>query len=259
MPKSPRQFRTPAIILSRRDFGESDRLLTIFTPVHGKLRVIAKGARKPKARISGHVELFTKSDCLIHRGRNLHILSQAELIEPYLGLREDLVRGAYANYAAELLDRFTTDEDISQAPVFALLEGTLRRIADETDPQLAVRFYELRLLELVGFMPETGECVRSRADLLPEAQYFSYDEGGVVSRAAAQDDRAGLIELDYESLKLLRHLGRSGGYDRLAQLRLSRRQHAELERILLGYITHVLESKLQSVAFIRRLRRASAP
>ena len=259
MPKAPRQFRTPAIILSRRDFGESDRLLTVFTPEHGKLRVIAKGARKPKARISGHVELFARSDCLIHRGRSLHILSQAELIEPYLGLREDLGRGAYANYVAELLDRFTTDEDISQAPLFALLEATLSRIAEAHDPQLATRFYELRLLDLVGFMPETSECVRSRAELLPESQFFSYDEGGVVSRAAAEDDRAGLVELDVASLKLLRFLQRSADYARLSSLRLSVRQHAALERILLGYITHVLESKLQSVAFIRRLRRASAP
>ena len=82
----PRQFRTQAIILSRRDFGEADRLLTLFTPARGKIRAIAKGARKPSAKVSGHVELFARSDCLIHRGRNLDILTQAELIEPYLGL-----------------------------------------------------------------------------------------------------------------------------------------------------------------------------
>ena len=107
MPK-PRQFRTQAIILSRRDFGESDRLLTLFTPARGKLRVIAKGARKPTAKLSGHVELFARSDCLIHRGRSLDILTQAELIEPYLGLREDLGRGALRQLrrrAARPLDR----------------------------------------------------------------------------------------------------------------------------------------------------------
>ena len=187
-------------------------------------------------------------------------LSQAELIEPYLGLREDLVRGAYANYAAGIAGSFHHRRR-HQPGARVRAAGTHIAGASPTKPTRSSRcaFMNCALLELVGFMPETGECVRSRADLLPEAQYFSYDEGGVVSRAAAQDDRAGLIALDYESLKLLRHLGRSGGYDRLAQLRLSRRQHAELERILLGYITHVLEIKLQSVAFIRRLRRASAP
>ena len=68
MPKPARQFRTQAIILSRRDFGESDRLLTLFTPARGKIRAIAKGARKPSAKVSGHVELSPRSDVMIHKG-----------------------------------------------------------------------------------------------------------------------------------------------------------------------------------------------
>ncbi|MCY3864171.1 MAG: DNA repair protein RecO, partial [Chloroflexi bacterium] len=144
----PRQFRTQAIILSRRDFGEADRLLTLFTPARGKIRAIAKGARKPSAKVSGHVELFARSDCLIHLGRNLDILTQAELIEPYLGLREDLARGAYANYVAELLDRFTADEEEASAELFTLLHQTLERIAAAADPRLAARYFELQLLDL---------------------------------------------------------------------------------------------------------------
>ena len=62
--------------------------------------------------------------------------AQAELTEPYRGLREDLRRGAYANYAAELLDRFTADEDINQAELFELLHQTLQRIAEADDPPL---------------------------------------------------------------------------------------------------------------------------
>ncbi len=259
MPKAPRQFRTQAIILSRRDFGESDRLLTLFTPERGKIRAIAKGARKPQAKLSGHVELFARSDLMIHRGRNLDIISQAELIEPYLGLREDLRRSAYANYVAELLDRFTADEDVSQRELFDLLDGTLSRVADAADPRLAARFYELRLLDLAGFRPELMACVLTRAELLPEAQFFSYEEGGVVSRAAAAQLGSALLSLEIETLKILRHLQRSAGdYDRVASLRLSRAQHAGVERILLGYIAHLLESKLQSVDFIRRLRGAAA-
>ena len=257
--KAPRQFRSPAIILSRRDFGESDRLLTLFTPGHGKIRAIAKGARKPQAKISGHVELFARSDCLIHRGRNLDILSQAELIDPYLGLREDLRRGAYANYVAELLDRFTADEDINQAELFTLLHETLGRIADAADPRLATRFYELHLLDLVGFRPELMECVVTRAELLPETQFFSYEEGGVVSRAGAAHTGSALISLESDTLKLLRHLQRHAeNYARVDSLRITPEQHSDAERVLLGYLTYLLESKLQSIDFIRRLR-AVAP
>ncbi len=256
MPKAQRQHRTQAIILSRRDFGESDRLLTLYTPVRGKVRAIAKGARKPSAKISGHVELFARSDCLIHRGRNLDILTQAELIDAYLGLREDLGRGAYASYVAELLDRFTADEEDDSADVFLLLHQTLSRIADSDDPRLAARYFELRLLDLAGFRPELQECVVARSDLLPEAQFFSYEEGGVVSRAAAPQVASRLAEIDFDTLKLLRHLQRSSeSYDGVSSLRITPDQHQGAERIMLGYMAHLLERKLESVDFIQRLRR----
>ena len=258
MPKPPRQFRTQAIILSRRDFGESDRLLTLFTPARGKIRAIAKGARKPSAKVSGHVELFARSDCLIHKGRNLDILTQAQLLEPYLGLREDLGRGAYANYVAELLDRFTADEDEESGDLFQLLHQSLARIAEAEDSRLAARFFELKLLDLVGFRPELSECVISREELKAETQHFSYEEGGVVSPAAATQVSSRLVEIDIVTLKLLRHLQRSAGaWEQVSSLRITAGQHNRAERIMLGYIAHLLERKLESVDFIRRLRQFS--
>src|SRR5262245_10066057 len=109
MPRPERSFRTQAIILKRRDFGEADRVVTILTPNHGKLDVVAKGARKPTSHKTGHVELFTRADMLIHHGRGLDIIAQVEMVAPYMALREDLSRGAYASYAAELLDRFAAE------------------------------------------------------------------------------------------------------------------------------------------------------
>lgn len=258
MPKPARQFRTQAIVLSRRDFGESDRLLKLFTPDYGKISAVAKGARKPKSKVGGHIELFARSDVLIHKGRSLDILVQAELIDPYLGLREDLRRAAYANYAAELLDRFTADEDVAQAELFALLHQSLRRIAEAADPRLAARFYELHLLDLAGFRPELMECVVTRQPLRPEAQFFSNDEGGVVSRSAAAQIGSKLAPLDFDTLKLLRHLRRNvQNYTPVQSLRVTPQQHAHAERIMLGYISHLLESRLQSIDFIRRLRQFS--
>ena len=76
-----RLYRTEAIVLRRADLGEADRLLTIFTPERGKLRVVAKGARKVGSRKGGHVELFTRSNLLIAKARELDIVSQAETVE----------------------------------------------------------------------------------------------------------------------------------------------------------------------------------
>ena len=97
MPSHERSFRTPAVILRRQDFGEADRLLVVLTPEHGKLRAIAKGARKPQSRKAGHIELFMRTKMLFARGRALDLVTQAELIDAYRPLREELVRVTYAS------------------------------------------------------------------------------------------------------------------------------------------------------------------
>jgi DNA repair protein RecO (recombination protein O) len=252
MPREERSYRTPGIILKRRGFGEADRLLTVITPDHGKIDLIAKGARKPTSTKTGHVELFTRADILVHRGRNLDIAAQVEMVEAYLPLREDLQRGAYASYTAELLDHFTTLGDENLSSLFNLLADTLQRLCEEDDLRLVVRYYELHLLDLVGFRPELNLCVFTHEAIQPEDQFFSYAEGGVVSPRAAQHSDS-LIALALRTLKLLRHMQRSP-YSHVGSLRVTQQLHNDVERLMLGYITYLLERRLQSVDFIRRIR-----
>jgi len=257
-----RVFRSEAIVLSRTDFGEADRLLVLFTPRHGKLRAIAKGARKPTTRKSGHVELYARTDLLLHRGRDLLIISQAEMTEAYLPLREDLTRTAYASYCVELLDRFTTDEDDSEsAPLFGLLDATLRRICTDSDQRLIARFYELRLLDIVGFRPDLARCSVCGEPVTPRDQFFSPVGGGIVcpecelARRRGEGETAGgsLLPVSQAALHALRALQREA-WERVAELRLAGPLHAELERLMLAYLVTLLERRLQSVDFIRRLR-----
>jgi DNA repair protein RecO (recombination protein O) len=252
MPRNERSFRTPVIILNRRDFGEADRLLTVISPHHGKFDVIAKGARKPTSAKTGHVELFTVADMLIHKGRELDIATQAEMMESYLPLREDLQRGAYASYCAELLDRFTFEGEDDLGELYDLLKDTLQRMCEREDLRLVARYYELHLLEFTGFRPELNECVFTHDPILPEDQFFSYSEGGVVSPHAARHG-VSLSPISLNTLKFLRYLQRSE-FSRVEQLEISPQLHSDVERLMLGYITYVLERRLQSVAFIRRIR-----
>ena len=252
MPRQARTFRTPALILRRQDFDEADRLLTVLTPQHGKLRAIAKGARKPIARKSGHVELFALVDMLLARGRELYIVVQAELQEPFLPLREDLVRGGYANYVVELMDRFTEEEDSSPAE-FKLLVQALGWLSEESDPALVARYYELRLLQLAGFAPALHRCAVGQEPLEPCDQFFSPADGGAV----CPEHHSGTereLPLSLTALKTLRHLQKHS-WQTVRTLRVRRTLHQELERLMLAYLTHVLERRLQSVDFLRRLRR----
>jgi len=256
MPRAERSFRTEALILKRRDFGEADRVLTVLTPAHGKRQAIAKGARKPISKKTGHVELFSRVDMLISSGRTFDIVSQAEMVTPYLALREDLTRGAYASYIAELTDRFSLDEDTEQADVFDLLAESFQNLCDDTDGRLAVRYFEVHLLDCAGFRPELHHCVFTFELVEPRDQYFSFSEGGIVSPSAAQY-ASSITPISLDALKLLRHIQRST-YSHVRTLtNLSESLHNEIEKIMLGTITYLLESKLQSVDFIRRIRRLS--
>src|SRR5437773_4085006 len=102
-------YKSEALIIKRINLGEADKILTIFTPNFGKLRVVAKGVRKVTSRLAGHVELFTRSQMLLAKGRNLDIVTQSEIVDAYRSMHDELSRLARASYAAELLDRFTPE------------------------------------------------------------------------------------------------------------------------------------------------------
>jgi len=252
MARHERTFRTEGIILRRHDFGEADRLLTVLTPEHGKLRGIAKGVRKPAGRMTGHVELFSCAMLMVAHGRELFTISQAEEITPFVALRESLDRGAYGYYIVELLDRFSEFEETNIA-LYHLLKAALEQLTQpEADLRLTTRYFELHLLELVGFRPVLFKCAAGGETLDPQDQYFSPMDGGVV----CPDHVRGrvVMPLSLTTLKMLRYM-QSQPYEIVAKLRVGADLHAELERILQGYILHLLETRLKSVDFIHSLRR----
>jgi DNA repair protein RecO (recombination protein O) len=247
-----RVYRTEAIVLRRTDFGEADRLLTVFTPERGKLKLIAKGARKPSSRKSGHVELFSYGHYLVAVGRELDIVTQAETLEPYLPLREDLLRTTYAYYVAELADAFTAERDENR-PLFDLLKDAFGWLCEAGDLLLAARYYELHLLGLVGYQPQLFVCGGCKEPLQPEVNYFHAAEGSVLCRKCGYD-QVGTGELSVNALKVLRFL-QTREWQTCRLLRLSPASHAEIERTMNHYITYQLERKLKSVDFLQRLRR----
>ncbi len=247
-----RVYRTEAIVLRRTDFGEADRLLTAFTPERGKLRLVAKGARKPSSRKSGHLELFSHGQYMVAVGRDLDIVTQAETLEPFLPLREDLLRTTYAYYVAELADAFTAERDENR-PLFELLKDAFGWLCEASDLQLVARYYELHLLGLAGYQPQLFVCGGCKERLEPEVNYLSAADGGVFCRRCGYD-RLGTTEISVNALKVLRFL-QTREWETCRLLRLSPSSHAEVERLLNGYITYHLERKLKSVDFIHRLRR----
>lgn len=240
------------MILRRQDLGETDRLVTLYTPEKGKLRAVAKGVRRPGSKVAGHLEPFTRSRLLLARGRELDIITQAEAVANYAGLRRDLMRLGQAAYAAELLDRFGVEESDTQA-TFLLMTDTLERLENDPLPENALRYFQIRLLDLVGFRPELGRCVGCGEPLRPVDQHFSASEGGVLCPSCGSTRRH-VRPLSLAALKVLRHYQRSP-YSEARQPSVSPTVASELENTLESYLSHLLERELKAASFMRQVRR----
>jgi DNA repair protein RecO (recombination protein O) len=247
-----RLYRTDGLILSHTDFGEADRLLTVFTPRLGRLRLLAKGARKLTSRKAGHLEPFTYVHLLVARGRNLDIVSQVETLEIFRPLREDLDRASQAYYLAELINAFIEEGDENPA-LFDLALQTLARLCEARDTRLALRFFELRCLGLVGYQPQLHFCVECRAQLEPVTNFFHAPSGGMLCpRHGEAIPSAEAVALP--TLKVLRYL-QTRPWEQVASLRVKPETHGDVEMLIQRYIVYLLERRLKSVDFIYRLRR----
>lgn len=246
-----RSYKTEAVILHRTEVGEWDYSLTLYTPELGKLRGIAKGARKPTNSNTGQVELFSLIYTVLKRGReDYHVLTQTETRQHYVEAKEILERSLTASHFAELYDQFTYEGEGNPQAFRLLVEGLGWLCEEAVDPRLIARYFEFRLLRAMGYEPSLFECVISGDPLEAEDQYFSYAEGGVVSKG----NTAGLevYWLALPIFKVLRHFSRSD-WQVIRALQLSQEHHYELERLLQGYLTFILERRLKSMRVLHQI------
>jgi len=251
MPAKERSIRAEGVVIRHSDFGEADRFLVIFTREIGKVKVIAKGIRKARSRKAGHVEPFTRANLQLAQGRDLFILTQAEAIDTYSALREDLILLGYASYVIELSDRSTSDEEENRS-IFHLLTRTLNRLNRGDNPNLATRYFEIRLLDYIGFRPKLFSCAKCDTEIRPETQYFGAHLGGVLCpKCGHLDPLARSVSL--LALKYLRHFQRSS-YKEAARAVIQDSVYAEIEILMQYYFTYSLERGLNSPAFLRQIR-----
>jgi len=244
-------YRTEAVVTGRLDLGETDRILTLFTPANGKYRVIAKGIRRPQSRKAPHLELFSRSHVMLAKGRDLDVVTAAESIEPHWQLRTDLDAFGQASYLVELLNQFSEDRQ-ENGRAYDLLCRSLTFLAEGIDPYAVSRFYELALMTAVGFRPQLYQCVNCERDITAEPNALSPRFGGMLCPACRSGDLAAPV-LSVNAQKYIRLLDRSGLSGAL-RLTLDEATAADVERALTAYVRHFAERESRSLAVIRSIR-----
>lgn len=207
------QFKTEGIILKRKDFGEADRILTIFTKKFGKVSVLARGVRKITSRRAGNVELLNRVVVYLHKGKNFYILTEAESINTFEALKNDLTLSTYAYHLIELTDKLTAENQENQL-LYENLVRCLEKIS-KNPRQVFIRAYEVKILSLMGF----------------------WSGKNIVDPSKNIQELLKVLEL--------------GSFDEIAKLEINEKEALELERVLRYYIERVLEGELKSRKFLK--------
>ena len=255
--RNPHVYATEAIVLRRTDFGEADRILTLFTPKGGKVRAIAQGVRRTTSRLAGHLEPFTRTQLLLASGRELDIVTQAEGRERLDHLRDDLWHASGAWYVAELVDRFLEDND-PHPRLYQAFTHTLRRLdegaAERTSSRgwLALRHFELYLLGELGYRPALHQCAGCDTPLTPTENGYNPELGGALCPRCSRYSQR---RLSLNALKVLRLL-QTTEWDALPKLRLPAAVRDEVEAVLQSTLRYHLDRDLKSWTF---LQGAQAP
>ena len=258
-------YTTTALVLRRLQYGETDNILTLYSPDKGRFAAIAKGARKAISRLSGATEVLTCTRFGLATGKSLEIVTQVEVQESFTHLRQDLNRLAHGLYLADLVDHSVEDHAPNPLLYELLLTG-LRQVQTLPAPELAARWFEVQILGDLGYAPNLQECAVCQAPLPGD---FGRDElfalsaslgGAVCPRHAhpeSNEDHSGLGLGALRLLQTLENLGVEGG-EVLGSLPTAGPKGLDQARLALRRsLRFRLERDLKSLEFLDSLRQVA--
>jgi len=243
-------IKTPAITLKSRKWGDADRIVTCYTQEIGKIRGVARGARRQKSRLGAALEPLTicQLNLFEKSGDSLYRISQVDLVEPFVRFREDLTLMAAAARMANVVAAVTPEGD-PDLQLFDTLEQGLYSLAESADPALTALLFQIRLLGLTGFRPQTEHCTACGKTRVIHESQFSPVSGGLVCHICAVRQRFRCMPLSRGSLAFLQQALRLAPA-MVMRLRAAGQVRHEVEEAIEGYVTVVAGKRLPPVDFL---------
>lgn len=246
--------KTEAVFLKGTNWRESSRILSAFSRDYGKVKLVAKGARRPKSKYGAALEPLTQAQVIFYKRENkdLYTLSEASVLESFEGVKNDLEKFSQAAVAAEMLERSLAPEDANPG-LFAYFIEFLSALNQATpeEGRLLLLAFHLNLSSRLGFEPQIEHCLGCRRKE-PEEFFFSTRLGGILCGRCARLKDPGAREITPEAIAALRRL-RGAGFARLAGLPLGETVREELDAALAGFLEYHEEHQkaLKSPEFMR--------
>lgn len=248
-------YKTEGFVLKSLGYGESDLIITFYSSEYGKLKGIAKGAKRSKKRFANVFEPFSLTQIIFTRKNRdmLAFIESCDILDHYAPIRQDLEKTLTASYFIDLADHFSSEGKANEQ-LFLLLADFLSLLTRENISDAMIRFFEMRLLKLSGFEPALGACIRCKTPLANGTFYYFFpQEGGITCSSCARPERydqpvsAGTIRT------LL--LGREMDLEKMKRVSLPASLAIESRNILSGFITFVLGKEVKSLKVMEQVRR----
>ncbi|MFH1288593.1 MAG: DNA repair protein RecO, partial [bacterium] len=245
-------LRTDAIVISKRNFRENDRIITFYSRIYGKLDVLVKGIRKIENRFGSTLELFTYNEILLWEKKKgaLLILTQCQTKESFFKIRSDLKKIAAAFYITDLAGELTKEKD-KNIGIFNLLFAFLYLLENTNKPGIIVSSFQLRLLYILGFGPELDKCVNCKNVIIKDIQYFSFPLGGIICKNCVRFSSSN-ISLNHETAAIMKKIIRIP-LNRIENVVVSQVILKKIEYLFSLYIFYHLDKKIKSKKIMEKL------
>jgi DNA repair protein RecO (recombination protein O) len=246
--------KTEAVFLKGTNWRESSRILSAFSRDYGKVKLVAKGARRPKSKYGAALEPLTHAQVIFYKRetKDLYTLSEASVVESFEGVKNDLEKFSQAAVAAEMLERSLAPEDTNPG-LFGFFLDFLTVLNQATPGQgrLLLLAFHLNLSGRLGFEPQVEHCLGCRRKE-PEGFFFSTALGGILCERCARLKDRNARKITPEALSALRRL-RGAGFAGLTGLLLGEMVREELDAALVGFLDYHEEHQkaLKSTRFMR--------
>lgn len=247
--------KTTGFVLRTLSYGESDLIVTFYSNEFGKLKGIAKGAKRSKKRFVNVFEPFSLTNIIFTRKSRdmLAFIDACEIVDHYDAIRLDLNKTLIASYFIDLADHFNP-EGKKNEKVFELLQTFLALLCTQKASEALVRFFEMRLLKLAGFEPTLDHCIMCRTPVTNgSAYYFHAPEGGIKCAKCARPDRPNQ-SISAGTIRTLL-LGKDMDIDKIKLIVLSDSLSNESRNILAGFISHILGREVKSMRVMEQVRK----
>lgn len=240
---------SPALVLKRQDYRESDSLVTVYTKDFGKLNLVARGVKKLHSKLAGHLEPANLIDLLIIKGKNLDYVGGAVNSDAYLGIKENLNKIYYVGQALAWFNRLVRSGEADQHLFFLLgrwlevLDAYPANDFNKERGELLWSFFALKLMVELGYQPEMYQCLDCHKKIVPGENYFNLKNGGLLDadcyekgKIAGAYSTSELLAISDNCVKIIRLISKSD-FNSVSKINIDKKLIKELSLVVNGFLS----------------------